>query len=63
MNTVAKWVTFLMLGAGVGVIRVDPNSLLGLAICVVAVFSWLEFCFKDLKKTIIAEIRKTLPKD
>jgi hypothetical protein len=63
MNTVAKWVTFLMLGTGVGIMRADPNSLLGLVICVVAISSWLEFCFKDLKDAIITEIRKTRPKD
>lgn len=62
MNTVVKWVTFLMLGAGIGIIRANPDSFLGLVICVVAVFSWLESCFKDLKNTIIAEIRSTLPK-
>ncbi|NJR60234.1 MAG: hypothetical protein HC769_16175 [Cyanobacteria bacterium CRU_2_1] len=60
MNTGAKWGAFLMLVMGVAIIREapDPWFAIGFGICASAVFGWLEICFKDLKNTMIAEIRK-----
>ena len=65
MNAGIKWATFLMLAVGLGIIRSAPDSwfFFGFSICAAAVFSWLEACFKDLKDTLIGEIRKTHPKD
>lgn len=65
MNAGIKWATFLMLGVGLAIIRSAPDSwfYFGFGICAVAVLSWLEASFKDLKNTLIAEIRKTQLKD
>jgi hypothetical protein len=55
----------LMFVVGLAIIRSAPNSWFysGFGICAFAVVSWLEACFKDLENTLIAEIRKTQPKD
>jgi len=65
MNAGIKWGTFLMLSVGLGIIRSAPDSwfFFGFGICAAAVLSWLEACFKDLKNTLIAEIRRIQTKD
>ncbi len=66
-----KWTMLFIFSSGVAIIRVSPDSsspklsflldVLGFWMCITAVFLWLEFCFRDLKNTLIAEIRKTHP--